>query len=229
MLGAPKHLPLRDRANRGEMLSPWIYTRGPSFNGSSAPTAEVAVQMVKEQKAAGLRLPQDSSRREARRLRRDGRRCRRGGHSLRRTRSARRRAGARARRPVRDDRSRRRLHRGARARGRRELGDVRAEPDRRARRIADPAAGRGYPHGWRLDRSHRGALRALGRAGRPGDDDHLARNAVRPEGHARWLGGDQEEDAGGWRHACRARALPGRAAASDQGSARRRRWPAARL
>ena len=53
MLGAPKHLPLRDRANRGEILSPWIYTSGPSFNGSSAPTAEVAVQMVKEQKAAG--------------------------------------------------------------------------------------------------------------------------------------------------------------------------------
>ena len=53
MLGAPKHLPLRDRANRGEILSPWIYTSGPSFNGSSAPTAEVAVQMVKDQKAAG--------------------------------------------------------------------------------------------------------------------------------------------------------------------------------
>ena len=53
MLGAPKHLPLRDRANRGETLSPWIYTSGPSFNGSSASTAEVAVQMVKDQKAAG--------------------------------------------------------------------------------------------------------------------------------------------------------------------------------
>src|SRR5262245_12295634 len=53
MLGAPKHLPLRDRANRSEILSPWIYTSGPSFNGSSAPTAEVAVQMVKDQKAAG--------------------------------------------------------------------------------------------------------------------------------------------------------------------------------
>ena len=53
MLGAPKHLPLRARANGGELLSPWIYTSGPSFNGSSASSAEVAVQMVKDQKAAG--------------------------------------------------------------------------------------------------------------------------------------------------------------------------------
>jgi imidazolonepropionase-like amidohydrolase len=53
MLGAPKHLPLRERANRGDILSPWIYTSGPSFNGSTAPTADVAVQMVKEQRAAG--------------------------------------------------------------------------------------------------------------------------------------------------------------------------------
>ena len=37
MLGAPKHLPLRDRANRGEILSPWIYTSGPSFNGPARP------------------------------------------------------------------------------------------------------------------------------------------------------------------------------------------------
>jgi imidazolonepropionase-like amidohydrolase len=56
MLGAPKHLPLRERANRGEVLSPWIYTSGPSFNGSTAPSAEVAVQMVKDQKAAGYDL-----------------------------------------------------------------------------------------------------------------------------------------------------------------------------
>jgi imidazolonepropionase-like amidohydrolase len=56
MLGAPKHLPLRDRANRGEILSPWIYTSGPSFNGTSASSAAVAVQMVKDQKAAGYDL-----------------------------------------------------------------------------------------------------------------------------------------------------------------------------
>ena len=53
MLGAPQHLPLRDRANRREILSPWIYTSGPSFNGSSASSVEVAVRMVKDQKAAG--------------------------------------------------------------------------------------------------------------------------------------------------------------------------------
>ena len=53
MLGAPKHLPLRERANRGEILSPWVYTSGPSLNGSTASNAETAVQMVKEQKAAG--------------------------------------------------------------------------------------------------------------------------------------------------------------------------------
>jgi imidazolonepropionase-like amidohydrolase len=53
MLGAPKHLPLRHRANRGEVLSPWIYTSGPSFNGSTASSPEVAAQMAREQKAAG--------------------------------------------------------------------------------------------------------------------------------------------------------------------------------
>jgi imidazolonepropionase-like amidohydrolase len=53
MLGSPRHLPWRERANRGEVLSPWIYTSGPSFNGSSATSADVAVQMVKDQKAAG--------------------------------------------------------------------------------------------------------------------------------------------------------------------------------
>ena len=33
MLGAPRHLPYRERANRGEILSPTIYTTGPSLNG----------------------------------------------------------------------------------------------------------------------------------------------------------------------------------------------------
>jgi imidazolonepropionase-like amidohydrolase len=53
MLGDPRHLPLRDRAARGEILSPTIYTSGPSFRGTTAPTADVAVKMVTEQKAAG--------------------------------------------------------------------------------------------------------------------------------------------------------------------------------
>jgi imidazolonepropionase-like amidohydrolase len=53
MLGDPRHLPLRDRAARGEILSPTIYTSGPSFRGASAPSVDVAVKMVTEQKAAG--------------------------------------------------------------------------------------------------------------------------------------------------------------------------------
>ncbi len=53
MLGHPKHLELRTRAARGELLSPTIYTSGPSFNGNSVPTAEVAARMVSEQKSAG--------------------------------------------------------------------------------------------------------------------------------------------------------------------------------
>lgn len=53
MLGHPKHLELRSRAARGELLSPTIYTSGPSLNGNSVPTTEVAVRMVTEQKAAG--------------------------------------------------------------------------------------------------------------------------------------------------------------------------------
>ena len=52
MLGDPRHLPLRDRAARGELLSPRIYTSGPSFRGASVPTVD-AVKMVTEQKAAG--------------------------------------------------------------------------------------------------------------------------------------------------------------------------------
>jgi hypothetical protein len=53
MLGHPHHLELRDRAARGELLSPTIYTSGPSINGNSAPTPDAVVRMVTEQKAAG--------------------------------------------------------------------------------------------------------------------------------------------------------------------------------
>lgn len=53
MLGAPRHLTLRERARRGEILSPTIYTSGPSLNGNSVPTAEAAARAVEEQKAAG--------------------------------------------------------------------------------------------------------------------------------------------------------------------------------
>lgn len=56
MLGNPGHLELRERAARGEIVSPRIYTSGPSLNGNSAPTLEVATRMVEEQKAAGYDL-----------------------------------------------------------------------------------------------------------------------------------------------------------------------------
>ena len=53
MLGHPRHLPLRDRANRGELVSPWIHTSGPSLNGETVPTADAARDAVEAQKAAG--------------------------------------------------------------------------------------------------------------------------------------------------------------------------------
>lgn len=53
MLGTPGHLELRARAASGELLSPRIYTSGPSLNGNSAPTPEAATRLVEEQKAAG--------------------------------------------------------------------------------------------------------------------------------------------------------------------------------
>lgn len=56
MLGHPRHLPLRDRAARGEIVSPTIYTTGPSFSGRTATTPAQAAAMVAEQKAAGYDL-----------------------------------------------------------------------------------------------------------------------------------------------------------------------------
>jgi imidazolonepropionase-like amidohydrolase len=53
MLGDPRHLPLRARLSKGELVGPTLYTSGPSLNGTSVPTAEVAVKMVADQKAAG--------------------------------------------------------------------------------------------------------------------------------------------------------------------------------
>jgi imidazolonepropionase-like amidohydrolase len=53
MLGHPRHLPLRERANAGAILSPWIYTSGPSVNGNTVPTPDAAVKTVADQKAAG--------------------------------------------------------------------------------------------------------------------------------------------------------------------------------
>lgn len=53
MLGAPRHLPFRDRANRGEILSPTIFTTGPSLNGNSLPDIAAAIRTVTEQKNTG--------------------------------------------------------------------------------------------------------------------------------------------------------------------------------
>lgn len=53
MLGHPRHLVLRERVAKGEVLGPTIYTSGPSLNGKSVPTKEDAIRMVTEQKAAG--------------------------------------------------------------------------------------------------------------------------------------------------------------------------------
>lgn len=56
MLGAPNQLELRDRANRGELVSPMLYLAGPSFNGNSVNSPEQAVAMVRQQKQEGWDL-----------------------------------------------------------------------------------------------------------------------------------------------------------------------------
>jgi hypothetical protein len=56
MLGDPRHLEYRERAARGDLVSPRIYTSGPSFNGQSARDEATAVSMVRAQKRAGYDL-----------------------------------------------------------------------------------------------------------------------------------------------------------------------------
>ncbi|HEV2668049.1 MAG TPA: amidohydrolase family protein [Blastocatellia bacterium] len=56
MLGAPNQLELRDRANRGEIVSPTLYLAGPSFNDASVNSPEQAVSMVRSQKQEGWDL-----------------------------------------------------------------------------------------------------------------------------------------------------------------------------
>lgn len=53
MLGIPRHLGFRDRAARGEILSPRIWTSGPSFNGASAPDPDSSARMARAEKALG--------------------------------------------------------------------------------------------------------------------------------------------------------------------------------
>ena len=56
MLGAPNQLELRERANRGDLLSPTLYLAGPSFNGNSVDSPARAVAMVRQQKQEGWDL-----------------------------------------------------------------------------------------------------------------------------------------------------------------------------
>ena len=56
MLGDPRHLKYRGRAAAGELVSPRIYTSGPSLNGNTVPTKEAAIEAVTAQKTAGYDL-----------------------------------------------------------------------------------------------------------------------------------------------------------------------------
>jgi imidazolonepropionase-like amidohydrolase len=56
MLGHPRHLELRRRAARGELVSPTIYAAGPSLNGNTIATPEAARAAVRDQQAAGYDL-----------------------------------------------------------------------------------------------------------------------------------------------------------------------------
>jgi len=53
MLGHPTHLVLREKALKGEVLSPRIFTSSPSFNGNSVTTKEEAVEKVTAYKNEG--------------------------------------------------------------------------------------------------------------------------------------------------------------------------------
>jgi imidazolonepropionase-like amidohydrolase len=57
MLGDPRHLALRDEIARGQRLGPrFIASGGPSFSGNSVSSPAVAMQLVRDQKAAGYDL-----------------------------------------------------------------------------------------------------------------------------------------------------------------------------
>jgi imidazolonepropionase-like amidohydrolase len=51
--GAPNHLVLRDRIERGELLGPRLFVYGPAMNGRSTPTPEVGTAQVREYEQAG--------------------------------------------------------------------------------------------------------------------------------------------------------------------------------
>jgi len=53
MIGHQSHLTLRNRVESGEVDGPRLFVSGPSFSGSSVSSPAQAVQMVKDEKAAG--------------------------------------------------------------------------------------------------------------------------------------------------------------------------------
>lgn len=56
MLGHPAHLELREQAAAGEIVSPRIFTSGPSFSGNSVESPDAGRQMVRDQAEAGYDL-----------------------------------------------------------------------------------------------------------------------------------------------------------------------------
>ena len=56
MLGAPNQFELREKAQRGEIVSPTLYLAGPSFSGRSIQSPEEAIQQVQQQKHEGWDL-----------------------------------------------------------------------------------------------------------------------------------------------------------------------------
>ncbi len=56
MLGYPSQLELRERAKRGEILSPTLYLAGPSFNGNTVSSPAQAERRVRDQFAQGWDL-----------------------------------------------------------------------------------------------------------------------------------------------------------------------------
>lgn len=56
MQGDPRHLTLRDRVAKGELLGPRIYAAGPALSGNSVPSVAAGEAAVEAQKAAGYDL-----------------------------------------------------------------------------------------------------------------------------------------------------------------------------
>src|SRR5690606_21408658 len=56
MQGAPGQLELRERAARGEIISPQLFLAGPAFSGGTVKSPEDAIARVKQQKAEGWDL-----------------------------------------------------------------------------------------------------------------------------------------------------------------------------